>query len=184
MNQAFNKLKKLGANAAALKIPDQQKDFTLITDCSEVGAGAVLAQLEENGQLVAVAYFHHTLSKAEQKYGATDKELLAVVLAMKRFRVYLSRKFTLITDHNALRWLKSLNIHDEKGRRGRWMEFLDQFEMNVIHRPGKSPELSMADYLSRIVTEGIPEESVDRKMPKEGGVDEAILCTTILNSMQ
>jgi hypothetical protein len=164
MNQAFNKLKKLVANASALKIPDDRCDFTLITDCSDVGAGAVLTQVEEpGGLLVPVAYFHHTLSKAEQKYGVTDKEMLAVVLAMKRFRVYLSRKFTLVTDHSALRWLKSLDINDEKGRRGRWMDFISQFDMDVVHRPGKSPELSMADYLSRIVAEGVgkPQEEQD-----------------------
>ena len=158
MNQAFNKLKRLVANASALKIPDGESNFTLITDCSEVGAGAVLTQAE-GGRLAPVAYFHHTLSKAEQKYGATDKELLAVVLAMKRFRVYLSRKFTLVTDHSALKWLKSLNINDEKGRRGRWMEFISQFDMEIVHKPGKSPEMSMADYLSRIVTEGVDRQT-------------------------
>ncbi len=119
MNQAFNKLKKLVANASALKIPDYRKAFTLITDCSDVGAGAVLTQEDQSGSWIPVAYFHHTLSKAEQKCGVSDKELLAVVLAMKSFRVYLSRRFTLATDHNALRWLKSLNINDEKSRRGR-----------------------------------------------------------------
>ncbi len=175
MNQSFTKLKELVANASALKIPDQAKYFTLITDCSEVGAGAVLTQADENKQQVAVAYFHHTLSKAEQKYGATDKELLAVVLAMKRFRVYLSRKFTLITDHNALRWLKSLNIHDEKGRRGRWMEFLDQFEMEDIHKPGRSPELSMADYLSRIV-------AMDHKSAGIAANDDSQLCSMLLST--
>jgi hypothetical protein len=91
MNQSFNKLKKMVASASALKIPDHKKDFTLITDCSEVGAGGVLTQVDDNGQVAAVAYFHHTLSKAEQRYGATDKELLAVVLAMRRFRIYLSK---------------------------------------------------------------------------------------------
>ena len=160
MNQSFNMLKKLVANATALKIPDPEKEFTLITDCSAVGAGGVLAQQDDYGNgLGPVAYFHHTLTAAEQKYGVTDKELLAVVLAMKRFRVYLCKKFNLVTDHSALKWLKSLNINDEKGRRGRWMEFINQFEVKVFHKPGKSPEMSMADYLSRIVTAGLPEES-------------------------
>lgn len=157
MNQSFNMLKKLVANATALKIPDPEREFTLITDCSEVGAGGVLAQQDENGNdLGPVAFFHHTLTAAEQKYVVTDKELLAVVLAMKRFRVYLCKKFNLVTDHNALKWLKTLNINDERGRRGRWMEFISQYEMDVYHKPGKSPEMSMADYLSRIVRAGLP----------------------------
>lgn len=150
MNRAFNKLKSLVANAIALKIPDQDKDFTLITDCSDYGAGAVLAQEDEREDLVPVAFFHHTLSEAERKYGTTEKELLAMIAAIKKFRVYLSRKFTLITDHTALKWLKSLNPHDEKGRRGRWIEFIQQYEFQVIHKSGKSPEMAMADYLSRL----------------------------------
>lgn len=150
MNRAFNKLKSLVANATALKIPDQDKDFTLVTDCSDVGAGAVLAQEDEREELVPVAFFHHTLSEAERKYGTTEKELLAMIAAIKKFRVYLSKKFTLITDHTALKWLKSLNPHDEKGRRGRWIEFIQQYEFQVIHKSGKSPEMAMADYLSRL----------------------------------
>ena len=54
----------------------------------------------------------------------TDKELLAVVLAVMRFRVYLSKKFTLVTDHSALQWLKTMDINDDKGRRGIWLEFI------------------------------------------------------------
>ena len=168
MNQSFNMLKKLVANATALKIPDPEKQFTLITDCSAVGAGGVLAQQDDKGNgLGPVAYFHHTLTAAEQKYGVTDKELLAVVLAMKRFRVYLCKEFNLVTDHSALKWLKSLNINDEKGRRGRWMEFINQFEVKVFHKPGKSPEMSMADYLSRIVKTGLPEKSEPFQEPSE-----------------
>jgi hypothetical protein len=53
-----------------------------------------------------------------------------------------------------LKWLTTLDLHDEKGRRGRWMEFIGQYEMEIVHKPGKSPEMSMADYLSRIVKEG------------------------------
>ena len=36
------------------------------------------------------------------------------------------------------------------GRRGRWLEFLQQYPFNLIQCAGKSPELAMADYLSRV----------------------------------
>ena len=90
------------------------------------------------------------LSKTESAYSATEKELLAIVLAVKKFRVYLGKKFKLITDHQALRWLKSLNPENETGRRGRWLDLLQQFDMEVIAKKGKSPEMRIADFLSRV----------------------------------
>ena len=154
MHNAFRRMKQLVAEATALKIPDHNREFTLITDCSDKGAGAVLTQ-EEKGTRIPVAYFHHTLTPAETRYTTTDKELLAVVLAVSKFRVYLTKRFNLITDHQAVRWLTGMNIHDEKGRRGRWIEFLQNFDIRLMHRSGKSPELSMADYLSRVSHEPI-----------------------------
>ena len=72
------------------------------------------------------------------------------MLAVKKFRVYLAgQHFDFITDHRALAWInKSLDLHDVQGRRGRWLEFLQQYPFNPVHRAGKSPELAMADYLS------------------------------------
>ena len=92
MHNAFRRMKQLVAEATALKIPDHNREFTLITDCSDKGAGAVLTQ-EEKGTRIPVAYFHHTLTPAETRYTTTDKELLAVVLAVRKFRVYLTKRF-------------------------------------------------------------------------------------------
>ena len=152
MDEAFEKMKNLVANAVALKIPDVEKRFILVTDCSAEAAGAMLAQADpkDDNILMPVAFFHHCLTDAEKRYNTTEKELLAVVLAVKKYRVYLGNPFDLITDHRALRWLNSLSMEDERGRRGRWMEFLQQFPLNPIHKSGKSPELSMADFLSRV----------------------------------
>ena len=90
----------------------------------------------------------------EENYNTTEKELLAVVEAIKRFSVYLARPFDLITDHRALRWLNTLDISDRKGRKGRWIEYLQEFDINPIHKSGKSGDLSMADYLSRVNADG------------------------------
>ena len=77
-----------------------------------------------------------------------------MVLAIKKFRVYLGKPFDLITDHKALQWLYSLNMGDKNGRRGRWFEFLQQYEINPIHKAGKSDTMAMADYLSRAGADG------------------------------
>ena len=144
------------SDAVSLSLPDMEKRFTLVTDCSNIAAGAMLAQESQKlpGYLQPVAFYHHALSPSEQKYSATEKELLAVVLAIKKFRVYLGRDFDLITDHQSLTWLKSLNPENEVGRRGRWLDLIQQFSMNIVAKKGKSPEMSIADFLSRVKCDG------------------------------
>ena len=77
-----------------------------MTDASTVGTGAMLAQpdrFKPDGPLNPVAFFHHTLSSSERNYSTTDRELLAIALAVKKSRVYLAgKRFDLITDHRAL----------------------------------------------------------------------------------
>jgi transposase InsO family protein len=150
---AFAKLKELLAEAVSLRIPKDEIPFTLVTDASGTGVGAMLAQ-KEGDVLVPVAFYHHAMTPAEMKYDTTEKELLAVVKACTKWRVYLDSPFDLITDHNALRWLNTLNPDDARSRRGRWIDFLQQFEINVIHKKGKSSVMSMADYLSRVKHDG------------------------------
>ena len=163
MTQSFEEIKKMIADAIALRIPDVDEEFVLVTDCSNIAAGAMLAQMEENGErLLPCAFFHHTLSASEKNYSATEKELLAIVLAVKKFRVYLSKKFRLITDHQALKWLKSLNPENETGRRGRWLDLLQQFDMEIVPKKGRSPEMRIADFLSRVNMKGSCQDELTR----------------------
>lgn len=156
MEKAFQAIKNMIADSVSLSLPHMDKKFTLVTDCSKYAAGAMLAQEDGrmHGNLKPVAFFHHTLSKPEQNFSATERELLAVVLGVKKYRVYLGRGFNLITDHQALRWLKSLDPENETGRRGRWLDFLQQFDMTITHKRGKSSEMSIADFLSRVKCSG------------------------------
>ena len=164
MQVAFDEIKRRIGNAVALSIPNMERGFVLVTDCSNIAAGAMLAQEahDRSNQLIPCAFYHHALSKSESKYSATEKELLAIVLAVKKFRVYLGRRFKLITDHHALRWLKSLNPENETGRRGRWLDVLQQFDMEVIAKRGRSPEMRIADYLSRVTISGNCEEETTK----------------------
>ena len=151
---AFEKLKEQVASPPALHLSDFTRPFVLVTDASAVGTGAMLAQrdvINPAGPLNPVAFSHHTLSPSERNYSTTDRELLAIVLAVKKFRVYLAgKRFDLVTDHRALTWInESLDLNDSQGRRGRWLEFLQQYPFNPVHRAGKAPEIAMADYLSR-----------------------------------
>ena len=86
---AFTTLKKCLTSALILAFPNYSKPFLLDTDASQEGIGAVLSQ-EIDGQLERViAYASRALSKAEQKYSVTKKEVLAVVTFVHHFRSYL-----------------------------------------------------------------------------------------------
>ena len=116
------------------------------TDASDVGLGAILAQHDGNGQERVIAYASYTLSPREQNYSTMEKEALAVVFAVKHFRFYLlGKRFSVITDNNALRWLHSL---EPKGRIARWIMDLQEFEFDIQHRPGNANQ--NADALSRL----------------------------------
>ena len=127
----------------------------LVKNASNQEVGAMSANQEQaRAQLKSLAFYHHALRQADRRYATTEKELLAVVLAIKKFRVYLGKPFNLITDHKVTQWLYSLSVADEKGRKGHWLKFLQQYEINPIHKAGKSDTVAMADYLSRVGADG------------------------------
>ena len=81
--------------------------FILDTDASGNSIGAILSQNIEGKERV-IAYASRTLTKCEQKYCVTRKELLALVYFVRYFKHHLyGRQFTLRTDHGSLRWLLS-----------------------------------------------------------------------------
>lgn len=88
------------------------------------------------------------LSPAERKYQTTEKECLAVIRSMEKFRPYIEgTKFTVITDHASLLWL--MNLKDSTGRVGRWALRLQAYDFELKHRKGK--HMVVADALSRAI---------------------------------
>ena len=91
-----------------LVFPDFTKEFLLDTDASDQEIGAVLSQIQSNGQERVITYASCLLNKSERHYCITRKELLAVVTFLNHFRQYLlGRKFILRTDHSSLLWLRN-----------------------------------------------------------------------------
>lgn len=72
--------------------PDIEKEFILITDASEVGIAAILAQKDEFGNEKVVYAFSKILDDTQKRYSTTDKELLAVVKGIENFRRFLIGK--------------------------------------------------------------------------------------------
>ena len=133
---AFQTLKEKLTQAPILAYPDYQKEYLLYTDVSSSAIGMVLAQVQEGKERV-ICYGGKKLNRAEQTYSTTERECLGVIVALKHFEHYLrSVPVTIITDHAALKWL--LSQKEPKGRIARWVAYMQQFNYNIKHQPGKS----------------------------------------------
>ena len=131
---AFNTLKEALISPELLIFPDFSQTFTLATDASGQGIGAVLTQ-EVDGEARPIGYAGRGLTPAETRYTTTEQELLAVVWGIQHFRVYLEgQKFKLFTDHSALTWI--LKLTNPQNRLARWVTFLQQFQYEVHHVKG------------------------------------------------
>lgn len=131
---AFQKVKAALVTAPVLMMPDYSKPFLLQTDASDVGIGAVLTQ-EIEGEERVVAFLSKKLTSAQQKYHVTERECLAVLMAIERFRPYIEGvHFSVITDHASLLWLK--NLKDPTGRLARWALRLQGHNFTLMHRKG------------------------------------------------
>lgn len=115
--------------------PDFTVPFLLYTDAS-CSAGAVLAQKQTQEKVIA--YASHVLTKAERKWSTYDRELWAIVWAVRHFRHYLYKQpFIIVTDHKPLLGLRKIPIdNDRTGRRACWALELDPFEWTVVHKDG------------------------------------------------
>lgn len=159
--ESFSKLKKTLATAPILNCPDFTLPFVLQTDASNYGLGAVLSQIDADGEKV-IAYLSRSLTKPEKNYSVTEKECLAVLWSIEKLRPYLEgSEFTVITDHFSLLWLA--NLQNPVGRLARWSVRLQQYNFKIIHRKGK--EHVVPDCLSRSVPVNCVEPSVTIKDP-------------------
>lgn len=150
-SMAFEDIRSCLIKAPILTCPDFTKPFVISCDASGVGLGAILGQENDHGEQV-VAYASRTLSRTEQKYSATERECLAVIWAIEKFRPYVEgTHFTVITDHHSLLWLH--NLRDPQGRLARWALRLQPYSFDLIHRKGK--DHVVPDLLSRTT---VPEE--------------------------
>ena len=130
--QAFESVRHALTHSPVLALPDFNKAFVVECDASDFAVGAVLLQ---EGR--PVAFEGKKLSSAERNYPTHDRELLAVIHALRQWRCYLEGlRVTVVTDHNPLTWLQTQRTLSR--RQARWSEYLQQFDLGWKYQPGKA----------------------------------------------
>ncbi|TQE14355.1 hypothetical protein C1H46_000274 [Malus baccata] len=143
---AFNSLKQLLTSAPIITAPNWSLPFELMCDASDYAVGVVLGQRKEKLPHV-IYYASRTLNDAQLNYTTTEKEMLAVIFALEKFRSYLiGSKVIVYTDHGALKYL--LAKKDAKPRLIRWVLLLQEFDLDI--RDKKGAENVVAYHLSRL----------------------------------
>lgn len=144
----FESLKQMLCSPPILKLFDPSKEILLKVDASDKAVAAILVQLHNNKECV-VAYASKALSKSQQKWSTTNKELFSIVFGIKHFKQFLEQPFTVITDHHSLCYIFSMK--DPPPLLARWLMFLQAYKFRVVYRKGTCH--SDVDCLSRIGVE-------------------------------
>jgi hypothetical protein len=103
--QSFHTLKEALIFAPVIQPPDWHLPFEIMCDVSDYAVGVVLTQSKDKKHY-AISYASKTLTGPQLNYATMEKELLAVIFAIKKFRSYLvGTKVILYTDHAAFKYL-------------------------------------------------------------------------------
>ena len=159
---AFHKLKKVVMSAPVLAYPDSIKEYLLKTDVSKLGLGAVLTQKQSDGRYHPVAFRSRVLHGAEVNYLSTKVEFLAMKWSTEHFQTYLlGCHFKVHTDNNPLTYFLTTSNMDSMKQR--WIHEVAKYDFFLKYQKGKNN--TMADALSRISEEHLPDEEDTQSSP-------------------
>ena len=143
---AFNKLRAALTTAPVLALPDPTKHYFIQADASDVALGGVLEQ-EHDGVRRVVSYFAKKWNETARKWPIHERELYALVHAIRKFRHYLvGTTVTYEGDHKPLAWIKTQQHLSPK--QARWLDDLESVDWKFVYVPGK--KLTVPDALSRV----------------------------------
>jgi len=135
---AVDSLKQCLSSAPVLKIYNPEATSTeLHTDASQFGFGAVLLQADDSDdeRLHSICFMSKKTSEAQQKFHSYELEVLAIVEALKKFRVYLlGLRFKIVTDCAA--FTKTLEKKELATRVARWALLITEYDYVIEHRAG------------------------------------------------
>nr|KYP59983.1 Retrovirus-related Pol polyprotein from transposon 17.6 [Cajanus cajan] len=134
-------------------------------DASDYAVGAVLGQRRAK-TFHAIHYTSRVLNEAQINYATTEKELLAIVFALEKFRSFLiGSKVVVFIDHPAIKYL--LTKPDSKPGLIRWILLLQEFDLEIKDKSGK--ENLVVDHLSRLINDEVTlkEREILEEFPDE-----------------
>lgn len=145
--KCFESIKEKMIKSPVLRTPDWSKPMIIQADASDLGIGAVLTQKDDNNNEYVIEYYSYKFSNREKKYAPTEKEMLAVLKAIRHFKYYIEfNELTIYSDHHALQYLMNMKVMS--GRLSRWILELQPFVNKIKHRAGI--DMTVPDALSRI----------------------------------
>ena len=145
---SFELLKQRFTEEPVLMMPDHSKPFQIESDASKYASGAVLTQLDSNGDRHPVAFISKTFSPTERNYEIYDRELLAIIRALEEWRHYIQgspHSTTVFSDHKNLTYYREAKKLNR--RQARWSLYLSEFDIKLVHQPGT--KMIQSDALSR-----------------------------------
>ena len=163
--EAFDELKEKITSQPVLALPKREGKFRVETDASGHAIGGVLSQ-EQEGKWKPIAFLSRTMQPAEQNYEIYNKELLAIVEALAKWRQYLldaAETFEIWTDHENLKYFRE--PHKLNRRQARWYLKLQDYDFILRHIPGKTN--TKADILSRKDQVDTKEDNKDIQLLKD-----------------
>jgi hypothetical protein len=146
-DESFNKLKEELIKMPSLHTPDLHKPFQLYTDASATAIGACLAQNDEHGKELPIAFFSKKLNACQIKWSTIEREAFCVLEALKKFDTWVfGAEIQIISDHNPLTYLTQSTPHGAK--LSRWSLALQRYNLTITYRKGSRH--GNADALSRL----------------------------------
>jgi hypothetical protein len=164
LQQAFKKLRGKFAQSIQLIEQNEENSWNINTDASGRAVGSVLLQEREDGGFNIVSTASRVLNQTEQRYTTCENELLAIIYASQRFRIYIyGRKLTFYTENKALSYLHRCVI--TSNRVARWMVQIREYGLEIRHNKGVQNHLT--DILSRNPSGMTDEQTRDLTRPDQ-----------------
>lgn len=157
---AMNDVKGLFRCNIMLHHPQKTGKYVIYADASDYAVGSVLYQEDEQQELRVIAYASRVFKGAEKYYSTSEKEILAIVYALKQFRYYIyGTHFEIHTDHQALSFLLKCKIRN--ARLMRWILAIEEYSFTLKYCKGVDNQT--ADILSRHIAEDKEETYINEK---------------------
>ena len=136
--KSFENLKAILKSATVYLAHIFNKEFKLAIDVSDVSAGSVLLQEDDNGVDNPVWYYSKMFNKHQRNYSTIEKESWPLILALQHFQDYLASSvapIVIFTDHNPLTFINKMKNKNQ--RLLRWSLMLQEHNLDIRHMKGK-----------------------------------------------